>query len=107
MSSNVKILQPTGILDQNNSVSLRQQVEDLIKKGDKIILIDFKNVTFMDSFGLGTLILIRRIITEKDGRLFLMSLNEQLRMLLFELTNTGKYFEVVADEAELETKLSS
>ena len=107
MSSSVKVLKPQGILDQNKSTSLRQQVEDLVKEGNKIILIDFEEVTFIDSSGLGALILIRRIITDKDGKLFLMSLNEQVRMLLFELTNTGKFFNIVADEAELETKLSS
>ncbi len=101
MSANVNILKPKGILDNNNTIPLRNQIKELIQQGNNVIAIDFKNVTFMDSSGLGILIIIRRMIVDDEGQLFLMSLNEQVKMLLFELTNTGQFFEVVADENEL------
>ena len=107
MSPVVKVLKPKGILDNNKSTALRQQVEDSIKEGNNIIVIDLKRITFMDSSGLGTLIIIRRIVNEKNGKLFLMSLNEQVKILLFELTNTAQYFDIVDDETELKAKLSS
>ena len=102
MSLNTKILKPEGILDSNKSISLREQVQESLKEGDNLIAIDFEKVTFMDSTGLGTLIMIRRMIVEEgNGQLFLMSLNDQVKMLLFELTNTGQFFDIVADKTEL------
>lgn len=105
MSPNIKIFQPEGIFDNNKSNSLREQIEKCLAEGQNQIVIDFKKITFMDSSGLGTLIMIRRIIVEDaNGQLFLMSLNDQLNMLLFELTNTGQFFDIVEDEKELEQR---
>ena len=105
MSPEVKILKPKGILDNNQSILLRQQVKESINQGNKIILIDFEEVTFMDSSGLGNLVIIRRMLVDTKGKLFLTSLSDQVKMLLFELTNTGQFFQIVEDEEELEAQL--
>lgn len=104
--TNIKVLKPEGIIDNNKSMSLREQVQQSLAEGNNLIAIDFKKVTFMDSSGLGNLIMIRRMIVEDgNGKLFLMSLNDQLKMLLFELTNTGQFFDIVTDKTELQEKL--
>lgn len=106
MLSKVKVLCPEGMLDASKAVQFRQQVKDLINEGTNLILIDLKKVNFMDSSGLGALVLALKMVREKGGRLFLMSLNDQVQML-FELTNTGHLFEIVNDRSELEDRLKS
>lgn len=106
MSSKIKVLRPDGMLDASKAVQFRQQIKDLINEGVNLILIDLKKVNFMDSSGLGALVLALKMVREKGGRLFLMSLNDQVKML-FELTNTGHLFEVVNDKSELEERLKS
>jgi anti-anti-sigma factor len=98
-------LQPSGMLDQTNANQFRQQINELVRQGVKIILIDFKEVSFMDSSGLGALVLSLKTVTAAGGRLFLISLNDQVKML-FELTNMKEVFDIVANQEELEQKLA-
>lgn len=58
----------------------------------------------MDSSGLGAIVLTLKTIQANGGRLFLMSINEQIKML-FDLTNMSQMFEIVADKADLEERL--
>lgn len=104
MLPKVKVLKPDGILDNNNATQLRQQINELLASGVTLFLIDLKNVTFMDSSGLGSLVLALKAIQAKGGRLFLMSINNQVKML-FELTNMLDTFEIVLDQTDLEKKL--
>lgn len=106
MLSKVKVIRPDGMLDANKAVVFRQQIKDLVSEGINLILIDLKKVNFMDSSGLGALVLALKMVREKGGRLFLMSLNDQVKML-FELTNTGHLFEIINDKSELEERLKS
>jgi anti-anti-sigma factor len=104
MLPKVKVLRPEGVLDNAKSTQFREQISELISEGINIILIDFKKITFMDSSGLGTLVMILKMIRGSGGRLFLMSLNDQVKML-FDLTNMGHVFEIINDKSELEGRL--
>ncbi|MGH7998345.1 MAG: STAS domain-containing protein, partial [Brasilonema sp.] len=64
-----------------------------------IVLIDFKEVTFMDSSGLGALVLAFKALHSVDINLVLCSINEQLR-ILFELTSMDKVFEIYPSREE-------
>ncbi|MBE9222370.1 STAS domain-containing protein [Cyanobacterium stanieri LEGE 03274] len=106
MLPKIKVLRPEGIFDGVKANEFRQDINKLIGDGVIYILVDFKKVTFMDSSGLGGLVQALKNIRSANGRLFLMSLNEQIKML-FELTNMGQVFEIVQDKSELGTKFSN
>ena len=106
MLQEIKILKLEGILGGTKASEFRKQVSKLIEEGKKIVLLDLNQVTFMDSSGLGALVLAFKNLQAHDGRLFLMSINEQIKML-FDLTNMGQIFEVVTDETEVEEILRS
>ncbi|BAQ65901.1 STAS domain-containing protein [Geminocystis sp. NIES-3709] len=106
MLPRIKVLKPEGIFDNGKSTQFRQQIGELIDQGVNVILIDLKKVTFMDSSGLGGLVLILKMVRGVSGRLFLMSLNDQVKML-FDLTNMGNIFEIITDKSELEEKLKN
>jgi len=93
MNSDLKILEPVGILDKTEAPNLRKMVNEIIREGAKIVLIDFNNVTFVDSTGLGTLVIIRKSVMEAKAQLVLCSLNQQIKML-FELTDMEKIFKI-------------
>lgn len=114
MSSDVKILQPEGILDGTKSVQFRQDISALVENKEKkenkenkentenpkkpvVILIDFKNVTFMDSSGLGALVLALKTVRASGSQLFVCSINEQIR-ILFELTSMDRVFEIFENQ---------
>ena len=56
MSASVKILEPSGILDSIKGHELRLEINDAVNAGTDIVLIDLKNIKFMDSSGLGALV---------------------------------------------------
>jgi anti-anti-sigma factor len=47
-----------------------------------MVLIDFQDVTFMDSSGLGALVLALKTVRAAGGKLFICSVNEQIKCYL-------------------------
>lgn len=99
MSPLVKVYQPNGILDATESQEFRQQITEIVESGAKIVLVDFQNVTFMDSSGLGALVLAFKALRAADIKLVICSINEQIR-ILFELTGMDKVFEIFPSQEE-------
>lgn len=95
------ILQPSGSIIASQSQELRQKITDIIERESdtKIVLVDFKNVTFMDSSGLGALVLAFKTLRAADKKLAVCSINEQVR-ILFELTGMDKVFEIFPNQEE-------
>lgn len=93
MREQVKVIKLSGNLTATTSQEFRQNITDILERGAKIVLIDFQDVTFMDSSGLGALVLAFKTLRAADTQLVLCSINEQVR-ILFELTNMDKVFEI-------------
>lgn len=99
MSPIVKVVHPSGILDGTKAGEFRQEISDVVENGANVVLIDFKDVTFMDSSGLGALVLALKTVRASGGKLFICSINEQVKML-FELTSMDRVFEIFANQEE-------
>ncbi len=106
MSSIVRIIEPKGILDGTKATDFRDNIDRSIENGVQIILVDFTDVTFMDSSGLGTLVLSLKTVRNAGIKMFLCSINEQVKML-FELTSMDSVFEIFDNREEFEKILSS
>lgn len=101
MNSIVKIVQPSGILDGLNANQLRRDISDLVENGANIVLVDFQDITFMNSAGLGALVSILKKVRSQGAELFICSLNEQVKMI-FELTKMDLIFKPFANRNEVE-----
>ena len=101
MSPVIKVLQPSGILDGTKAGHFRQEISNLVESDVDIVLIDFKDVTFMDSSGLGALVLALKTVRAAGGKLFICSVNEQIKML-FELTSMDRVFEIYPSREDFE-----
>lgn len=106
MSSAVQIIEPKGILDGTKASDFRDNIDRSIENGAQIILVDFTNVTFMDSSGLGTLVLSLKTVRKAGIKMLLCSINEQVRML-FELTSMDRVFEIFDNREAVEKMLPS
>jgi len=106
MSSSVKIIQPSGILDVVAVNSLRREISDVVEGGTNIVLVDFQDVTFMNSSGLGALVSTLRVVRSAGAELFLCSLSEQVKMI-FELTKMDRVFKMFNSRNEFEEKVAS
>jgi anti-anti-sigma factor len=106
LTTEVKIFQPSGSLDATKSQTFRQEIAAVVENGTKVVLVDLKNVTFMDSSGLGALVLAFKTLRAANSKLVLCSINEQVR-ILFELTGMDKVFEIFASQDEFEKSMMS
>jgi anti-anti-sigma factor len=106
LTEQVKIFQPSGSLDATQSQAFRQEITEILEDGTKVVLVDLKNVTFMDSSGLGALVLAFKTLRAANSKLVLCSINEQIR-ILFELTGMDKVFEIFANQDEFKKSLVS
>jgi len=93
MREQVKVIKLNGNLNATTSQEFRQNITTILESGAKIVLVDFQDVTFMDSSGLGALVLAFKTLRAADSKLVICSINEQVR-ILFELTNMDKVFEI-------------
>lgn len=104
MNSVVQIIEPEGILDGTKTADFHQQVEQSVESGVHTILVDFSNVTFMDSSGLGALVKALKTLKAAEVNLFICSINEQIKML-FELTSMDDYFLILDNREEFNKQL--
>lgn len=105
MNSVLEVIEPKGILDGTKATGFRQKIDQSINNGVKIILVDFTDVTFMDSSGLGALVLALKSVRSAGVKFFLCSINEQVKML-FELTSMDRVFEIFSSREEFEKTIN-
>jgi len=86
-------------LDAHNSGELKVEMQRLFDEGNKNLLIDLKEVRFIDSSGLGALVSGFKNATSHQGSLKLATLQPQVKSM-FELTRLHRVFEIFSTTAE-------
>lgn len=95
----VSILSPQGELDLNSSRTLEKIIGEELGKGCKDIVIDFNDVPFVDTAGIGALITSLISLKDKKGDLKLSSLEPQVRRTL-QMAGLTKIFEIYKNKEE-------
>ncbi len=80
------------------SVVLRDLVRDLISKGDKKVLLNLGDVTYIDSSGIGELVSAFTTVRNGGGELKLLNLTKKVHDLL-QITKLYTVFDIRDDEA--------
>ncbi|MEM9219688.1 MAG: STAS domain-containing protein [Cyanobacteria bacterium P01_F01_bin.150] len=90
----VKVYQPGNrILSAVDAVSLATWVSESLDNGSKYLAIDLQYVSFLDSRGLGALVLVHNRVQKAEGLLGICAISGQASMLL-ELTSMNKLFHI-------------
>jgi len=84
-------------LGEGSSV-IRNTVKDLVAKGQKKILLNLGEVSYIDSSGIGELVSGFTTVTNSGGTLKLLNLNKRVKDLL-QITKLYTVFDVHEDEA--------
>jgi anti-sigma B factor antagonist len=95
----VSILDCSGrITLGEGSITLRDTVRDLLGKGQKKILLNLGDVTYIDSSGIGELVSAFTTVRNQSGELKLLNLTKKVHDLL-QITKLYTVFDVKDDEA--------
>lgn len=105
MNHVVQVVQPSGFLTELKAKQLRLQVEGLVNTVD-IVLVDLQNVIFIDSSGIGALIVAQRVAQAADCQFFICSIAAQIKML-FELNKMDRLFKIFANQEEFRNAVLS
>ena len=80
------------------SAALRALVADLVSKGQRKILLNFVDVNYIDSSGLGSLVSSLARVRMYDGELKLLNLTKRVHEMM-QITKLNTVFEIMDDEA--------
>ncbi|WP_405427776.1 STAS domain-containing protein [Micromonospora sp. NBC_00617] len=98
------VLKVRGELDMATSPQLREGLQRLVEAGERLVVVDLAEVGFMDSSGLGALVVMFKALREAGSRLCLAAVQSVVRSVL-SVTSVdrviGIYDSVAAAEADL------
>lgn len=89
------LVQPQRRLDLQGGKALEKQLMDLVISEQTLLIVDLKQVYFMDSSGLVALAKALKTARESGCRLVLCNLQVSVK-LIFELTQLDSVFEIFA-----------
>ena len=96
---NVTVMDAVGRITLGEGASaFRDAIKDLASKGDKKILVNLSEVSYIDSSGIGEMVSSYTTVTNHGGQLKLLGLNKRVKDLL-QITKLYTVFEVFDDEA--------
>lgn len=105
MQTAIRQIGDVAIVDVSGRITLGQEnftlgetVRELVEKGNKKILLNLRDVGYVDSSGLGELVRICATVRNKGGQLTLVNPSERVSDLL-QITKLSKVFDIEADEA--------
>ena len=78
---------------------LRELIRDLLSKGNKQILLNLADVTYIDSSGIGELVSAFTAVSNQGGQLKLLNLTKKVHDLL-QITKLYTVFDIHDDEAK-------
>ena len=101
---NVEFVYPVHEIDSFNGEELRVHI-DKISSEIQAIVINFSDITYLNSSGLRELIQIFKMLKEKEINLIFSSVSDDIYKI-FVHTNLNRLFSIVKDDEEAKEKLS-
>ncbi len=97
--NNVWVCHLNGEIDINTAPQIKKVFDKILSEKREKILINFEEVSYVDSSGLATLVEMLKNIRSYGGKLKLSNLSSKIRSL-FEITKLEKLFDIFNDEEE-------
>jgi anti-sigma B factor antagonist len=88
----------TNRLDASMASNFRNKLMEIIKDGNKLIILNLTNVEFVDSSGLGSIVSGLKTLGQ-EGDLILCCIDERI-MSMFRLTRMDRVFKIFKTERE-------
>jgi|SRR6056297_867835 len=91
------VVDMSGELDMSNAIEFKNEIiNELVSKGEINIALNFENMEYIDSSGLGVIVSLHKRCKLNGGRLAICSLNDTL-LRLFKLTSLDKALNLYSD----------
>ena len=78
-----------GDLDGSTSPTLLKEIENLIEQGNTSIILDFTEIEFISSSGIGIIAVSSKDLSQRNGKLSVVCNNKKV-LSLFDVTSLDK-----------------
>ncbi len=96
----LKSLALRGRVDALSSAEIQEVFDRLIQAGERMILVDFAEVTYVSSAGLRLFLLLQKQLKSVEGELLLLGLAPQV-LEVFKISGFDKLFHIASTQDEL------
>ncbi len=96
-SGGITLIALQGRISLTEGDVLRQTLHDLVKKGQKKIVLDLQKVSYLDSSGIGQLVNGYKAIKKHGGQIKTIRLTPRVKEII-RVTNLSAVFEDYTDE---------
>jgi anti-sigma B factor antagonist len=93
------VLELRGRLDTISSDGLRSEIEGLMERGERQLMLDFSGLNYVSSSGLRVLMTAAKRVKAVNGMLALVSLNRQSQVV-FQIAGFSSVFTVYPSQEE-------
>ena len=98
---NRRIVRINGKITFEYCPVFQSRLDSVMNEGVKEVIIDFKEVPFIDSSGIGEILRLFKHMREAGGEVVLMNANQKLRDL-FDMYRFGQFMKI-CEESSLDT----
>ena len=95
-----KIIEVSGEVDLYNVSELKKSLFAITDGSSKSVVVDMKNVNYMDSSGIGALVAGQKKMKAHSGQFALLNIHDDVLNIL-KLATLDKFFKIYEDEDEL------
>ncbi len=99
LEDGVAVLELEGRMDATAVAPIKEIVTSILDSGTNKFLFDMKEVSFVDSSGLGTLVSLLRLVNQQDGDIRLCNTQPRVKALL-EMTRMDRMLEILPNAEE-------
>src|SRR5210317_23354 len=100
----IHVVSPMGSLDIMNYTTLQEEIDSLLQKSPKMIILDLKDLDYITSSGVGVVIKTRKIMKNNNGEVLLVNLQPQIEKV-FEIIKALPDQQIFKDIEELDRYL--
>lgn len=99
-NGDIQILSVSGEVDLYNVSELKRALFELTEGNFTNVVVDMKNVNYMDSSGIGALVAGQKKMKAHQGSFALMNINDDILNIL-KLATLDKFFKIYMNENEI------
>lgn len=101
-ANGISLCRVSGDIDINSSPDVKKTFDQVISQKKDKVVINLKEVGYIDSSGLATLVEVLKNLRSYGGKLKLSNLSSKVKGL-FEITKLDKLFDIVDEEDDAVT----
>ncbi len=103
---NISVISLNGYIDSYNSQYFQNTLMNLIKDGDKNLIVDAGLLSYVSSAGIGAFMAVSRKLDDDEGNLIIANLNTKV-LEVFNLLGFTSFFKILPDREKAKAALMS